>query len=140
MQKELSEMAFSEKELARYPWQGVPPEYEAVWSTTFAGSRANLNLTQLCPVCGVVALHHWYQAGKSEPLYQKGMLFLGRGALWQWCHACFRYEHFSALVPLWWKNVLEVDEIKLTTLPTAIEDARRKLLNCPSQPEAIRRG
>lgn len=114
-----------------YPWQGVPLEHEAAWSALFASSRTNLNLTLPCPVCGAVALHHWYQVGKAEPIYQNGVLFLGRGGLWQWCHACFSYEHYSALVPFWWKNVLEVDEDRLTALPTAIEDARRKLLMVP---------
>ena len=33
------------------------------------------------------------------------------------------YEHYTALVPDWWRGDLAVDELKLAAIPDALQDA-----------------
>lgn len=109
--------------ISDHEWLGVPPEREAEWRAVFQSSREGLGLTARCPVCGVAGLRRWYQVNRPEARVIDGVRYVARGGLWQWCGACRSFEHFSALVPEWWACDLEVDEGRLTALPTAIEEA-----------------
>jgi len=40
-----------------------------------------------------------------------------------WCSSCRTFEHYSALVPEWWRSHLTVDESELTALPDVLESA-----------------
>jgi DNA gyrase/topoisomerase IV subunit B len=107
-------------------WVGVPYEYQAEWQRIYQNSRESLDLSEACPVCGTVSLHHWYQVGKAiDKAINKidGVEFVAKGGLWEWCSSCRSFAHYSCLVPSWWSCDLEVDVKKLTSLPTAIEDA-----------------
>jgi len=105
------------------PWQDVPVEYEPAWRAIFLASREGLNLSAPCPVCGVAALHQWYSLGQPEDVNLSGNRL---GGLWEWCRACRSYAHYSAAVPEWWANDLQVNPSRLAHHPTAIEQARRE--------------
>jgi hypothetical protein len=70
-----------------------------------------------------MALHRWYQIGHPIDQLIDGRKFIATGALWEWCSNCRSFEHSSGLVPDWWSCDLEVDDKKLTALPTPIEAA-----------------
>lgn len=107
-------------------WHGVPLDRDAEWKAVFQSSREILNLSAPCPICRVMTLHRWYQIHQPEERVIDGLRFIGRGGLWEWCSACRSFQHYSCYVPEWWSCDLEIDEKKLTALPTAIEEAIRK--------------
>jgi hypothetical protein len=107
-------------------WRGVPLDRIAEWQAIFQPSREILDLSAPCPICGVGALHRWYQVIKPEERVIGGMRVVGRGGLWEWCSGCRCFEHYSCFVPEWWSCDLKVDEGSLTALPTAIEAAIRE--------------
>ncbi|HEY0099616.1 MAG TPA: hypothetical protein VGB76_11765 [Pyrinomonadaceae bacterium] len=111
--------------ISDHEWRGVPLERVAEWRAVFQSSREGLDLSAPCPLCGVKALRRWYQVNRPEEMVIDGVRYVGRGGLWEWCGDCLRYEHYSARVPEWWACDLEVDERRLTALPTAIEEAIR---------------
>jgi hypothetical protein len=106
-------------------WSGVPDEYQAEWQRAYEESQESINLLVPCPICGVVALHRWYQIGRPTNRVIKGIKFVAHGGLWEWCSSCRSFEHYSGLVPEWWSCNLEVDTKNLTALPTAIEEAMK---------------
>ena len=105
-------------------WYGVPLDHVQAWMEVFQASREGLDLSASCPVCGVPALHRWYQVGRPEEIVSGGERFVARGGLWEWCSNCRSSEHYSAFVPEWWSCDLAVDERNLTAEPEAIEQAR----------------
>jgi hypothetical protein len=108
-------------------WGGVPEAYWTNWAKIYQQSQECLNISEPCPVCGSIALHRWYQTGKTIERVIEGVEFIAEGSLWEWCSNCHSFEHSRSLVPAWWSCELEVDEQKLTALPTAIEAARQAL-------------
>ena len=105
-------------------WRGVPREFEPQWQRIFQATEETLDLTAPCPVCGSHSLHRWYDLNRKRERMFSGKRFVGDGGRWEWCSACCCYEHYSAAVPEWWSCDLEVDRVRLTAEPTAIEDAR----------------
>ncbi len=101
-------------------WQSVPDAAREGWRQAFAVPRAGVDVRGPCPVCGVDALHRYYQVGSPLPATAEGA-FVARGALWEWCSSCRSYEHASALVPSWWQADLAVVERGLTALPEVLE-------------------
>lgn len=56
---------------------------------------------RVCPACGQSHAHVlMHRFDPSSP----------RGTVWAWCDSCGGYEHFDALVPVWWSNPGFVDE------------------------------
>ena len=76
-----------------------------------------------CPICSAERLHRYYQIGRPTERIVRAERFIAFGACWEWCSSCYTYEHWSALVPEWWRNDLLVDETRLTAVPDVLEDA-----------------
>lgn len=106
-------------------WAGVPGKHQTEWQLIFEESRESLDLSAPCPICGVAALHRWYQIGEPIDRVIEGRKFVATGGLWEWCSNCHSFEHYSGLVPDWWSCDLEVDVKELTAIPIAIEEARK---------------
>ena len=104
-------------------WQSIPKQKIAIWRDIFSASRDGSHLKGLCPVCLTRALRLYYQVGPATDSFSGGQHFVARGACWEWCHNCWTYEHYSALVPAWWKVDIIIDETLLTALPDVLEDA-----------------
>ena len=65
-----------------------------------------------CPVCSESTLRYFiYKHGNNN-----------RGGAWIWCPACYSFEHFSCIVPDWWKNLDIVFLDKLTAPPEWLEE------------------
>src|SRR5438093_566277 len=112
-----------DRQTERQAWHIVPLPSREVWNRIFQTSREGLTLSAPCPVCGVAALHRWYQVGQSEERVIDGQRFVARGGLTEWCSHCRVFVHYSALVPDWWQCDLPVDLTKFTGEPDALEEA-----------------
>lgn len=111
----------------KYPWTDVPVDKNIIWMRLFDEHRRDgLYLTAACPVCNKKTLHQYYTVGRYENTESRGVRYIGTGSLWEWCSSCYCYAHYSALVPSFWQDKLEVDEAKLTPLPELLEIARIK--------------
>jgi hypothetical protein len=108
-------------------WHGVPTERMPAWDRVFAAEPGRMDLNALCPVCGVAALHRWYDGGASRSNDSSRRGLVKRGGLWEWCSHCRSYVHYSAVAPDWWIDPLDVDRASLTAEPEAIESARRRV-------------
>ena len=115
--------------LDNFHWREVPNEFWEQWNNILKLSKSNkdnLDISFSCPVCQTKNLHKWYLAGIPINKIFDGVKYIARGNLWVWCSNCGCCQHYSASVPEWWKNDLEVDLSKLTVSPEAIEEARLK--------------
>lgn len=95
-----------------FNWQSVPSSAEMQWKQVFSGQENDIDIDGDCPVCGQSSLHRYYDG------------FGIRGALWEWCSSCYSYEHYSAKVPPWWNQKLDLNGLTLTGTPEALELAR----------------
>jgi len=100
------------------------------WRGVFGRWTGGVMLSVPCPVCGFSALRRFYLMGKSEGHWVRGVVFKARGAGWWWCGNCFAFEHFSALVPLSWRDDLglKIRAGSLTALPDELERAVQEAL------------
>ena len=107
-------------------WPGVTDAYRGEWKKIFnaATPAQGIHLHSACPICGLTELYRYYALERLEPRMIEGVMFKGRGSLWQWCSACHSFEHYSAYVPLWWSFELpQLDHAKLTAIPDMIDNA-----------------
>ena len=44
------------------------------------------------------------------------------GGAWVWCSRCRRYVHISIVPPVWWRNIDEVEEESLTSMPEYLDE------------------
>jgi hypothetical protein len=100
-------------------WRGVPLEQQIAWSSAFESSIGS-EIECACPICGNRSLHRYYYPQRSKVKPQLNIT----GALWEWCSACKRYQHYSCRVPEYWVEPFAVDEKKLTASPAHIESMR----------------
>ena len=89
----------------------------------FGASTDGVDVEGPCPICGARRLHRFYQSGRALRRESGGERFVAHGACWEWCSSCRTFEHYSALVPEWWRSDLTVNESELTALPDALESA-----------------
>lgn len=108
----------------RAEWSDVPDDRLTAWWSAFQSSQEGIDIGVPCPVCDVPALHRWYQVGPPEEIISRGLRYVARGGLWEWCSNCRSFLHYSALVPPWWHSDLVVNADELTAEPEAIERAR----------------
>jgi hypothetical protein len=104
-------------------WTSIPSHKISDWRSVFGVSADGANVAGACPICGARQLHRFYQSGRALNRVSEGECFVARGACWEWCSNCRTYEHYSALVPEWWRSDLTVDESKLTASPDVLEAA-----------------
>lgn len=109
--------------MSDFSWQSVPCEKLSSWRRAFELNPGNHDVEAGCPVCGKPELHRYYQVGPPIDRIVNGVVFVARGACWEWCSSCLSYEHYSALVPDWWHSNLAVDESLLTAYPDVLEHA-----------------
>jgi len=96
------------------------------WRRTFNGEPSVPDLAGPCPVCNAQTLHRWYLQENVHEKVFGGILYKGRGRLWEWCSTCRTYEHYrDGFVPQWWTAPFDVDPNDLRYDPGPIEDARR---------------
>lgn len=107
-------------------WDDVPEECVKEWRDIFDDNRDGINLSASCPVCGESELHQYYHINKLEGINSSGRVYKGRGGYWTWCSGCRHFEHYSALIPLWWKCDFMVEESRLCATPGEIEEERLK--------------
>jgi hypothetical protein len=104
-------------------WKSIPVLEIPRWRAVFAASRSGSEVDGACPICRAERLHRYYQVGLPIEQVSEEDEFVARGACWEWCSGCHTYEHYSALVPNWWRSDLRVDDAALTAEPNALEDA-----------------
>lgn len=109
-------------------WKGVPIDKITSWQIVFCSESDSYSVSGACPVCGEHALMRYYYLGKNDPREIRGVIYKGRGSVWEWCSSCRAYSHAQAYVPESWKGPeLPLDHACLTPIPDAIDDAIRKI-------------
>lgn len=109
-------------------WTSIPSEKMSNWRSVFGASTNGVDVEGSCPICGAEQLHRFYQSGQPLNATSGDERFVARGACWEWCSNCRTFEHYSALVPEWWRSDLIVDESGLTALPDILESAVQRRL------------
>jgi hypothetical protein len=117
---------------AHREWQSVPEDRVTEWQVVFH-SAETMDVSGACPVCNFQTLHQWFDRPRLYPIGEGRPGFLGRGGSWQWCSSCYSYEHYSGLVPDWWRDTFDVDYEALTHCPEAIEVARLRDIGANSK-------
>ncbi len=56
-----------------------------------------------CPVCSAPSGH----------VYMNRYADTDRGGMWVWCSECRAYVHVSSTIPVWWKNLTDVNQKNL---------------------------
>lgn len=108
-------------------WKGVPEDSVKQWMRSFL-SKETRDVSGACPICNAHTLHQWFDRPRLFAEGKERPGFIGHGGGWQWCSSCYSYEHYSGLVPDWWRDTLKVDTEKLTHSPEAIEVARLRAI------------
>ena len=109
--------------MREHHWKGIPPSKLAPWREVLAASPGGEKVDGHCPVCSARQLHGYYQVGRKLEQVSGAQRFVAQGACWEWCSSCNTFEHYSGLVPDWWKSDLVVDEAKLTMFPDVLDSA-----------------
>ena len=96
-------------------WKSVETHHIQEWrritEAVFNQDLVTINSSQ-CPVCADSTVRYFiHRHGNTN-----------RGGGWVWCPACYSFEHFSGLVPDWWKNLDLVSLNKLTAPPYWLEE------------------
>jgi hypothetical protein len=112
--------------MSNIEWTQIEQEIAVKWRSIFHKSKIGINVDGDCPICNKATLHRWYLVGRPIEQIIEGNKFVAQGDLWEWCSSCKVFEHYSSLVPDWWKCDLEVNLKELRFTPNVIEGARRK--------------
>ncbi|WP_157978441.1 MULTISPECIES: hypothetical protein [Nocardia] len=106
-------------------WRENGDETYTQWRRRFNASWNSAEVPGSCPVCGSATLHRWYVQEDSDATVLHGVLYKGRGRLWEWCSTCRTFEHLmDGFVPAWWVDPYPVAPESLRYDPGPIEAAR----------------
>jgi hypothetical protein len=83
-------------------WISVEPENRRVWAVAQNGIFASRpSSAVLCPIC---------RKGEFRFFFLRGPSGEDRGGSWFWCSHCHRFDHWTSLVPKWWRDVPGVSD------------------------------
>jgi hypothetical protein len=98
----------------RAQWRSPEPRHRCAWGEIFGVPGQGSRVDAACPACGAIALRRYFRDYGS-----------GRGGGWEWCAACFRYEHLQIRVPHWWSGDPQLDRIPVILLDHTPEFLQR---------------
>jgi hypothetical protein len=104
-------------------WRGVPLEKSEAWQEVFSAISESYDVPGACPVCGACTLKRYYFLNKFEHLESRGLVYKGKGSLWEWCSSCKVFSHAQAFVPESWNGLeLKLDHGNLTPIPDVLDE------------------
>jgi hypothetical protein len=102
----------------KHPWRSVTHERRTEWHKRYeAVCNEASRSAGICPVCAKAELRFFFWRHRVvDP--DAG----NKGGFWLWCPNCYTFEHLSALVPDWWRDIDGLSDESLNPEPEWLEE------------------